>query len=218
MSKQGFEKLETLGREPLSPSFYMREFLYSEIAYAEGLINIPDDPELALAAGRALCTRVLDPIQSRLGRISIRSGYRSPTVNETGNRLRYNCASNERNFAGHIWDRQDREGFMGATACVVVTSFVPYYQATGDWTALAWWIWEHVPDCTSQVWFPRLAAVNLRWSENPRAERSIQTYVADPRTGTKDALVKNGQPVLKGPFEPQYRAYLDTLSVLGAAS
>jgi len=32
----------------------MRDFLFSEIAAIEGLSNLPDDPELAIAAGRAL--------------------------------------------------------------------------------------------------------------------------------------------------------------------
>ncbi|MCH9829790.1 MAG: peptidase M15 [Gammaproteobacteria bacterium] len=211
MSKRLFNQLETLGREKLSRSFHMREFLYSETAYAEAIANIPDDPALALAAGRALCENVLEPIQDKLGRLSIRSGYRSSRVNEIGNRNRYNCSSNEKNHAAHIWDRRDSNGFMGATACIVVTSFLPYYQKTGDWTPLAWWIWENVPHCCSQFWFPNLAAVNLRWSENPKAERSIQTYVVNPHTRDKSALVKAGVPTVPGPYQRLYRPYLATL-------
>ena len=47
--------LEELGRVRLSKSFYMRDFLYSEIANFHGIPNIPDDPDLAIAAGRKLC-------------------------------------------------------------------------------------------------------------------------------------------------------------------
>ena len=36
--------LENLGRVRLSPNFYMREFLYSEIANFYGMPNMPDDP------------------------------------------------------------------------------------------------------------------------------------------------------------------------------
>ncbi len=41
--------LEELGRVRLSKSFYMRDFLYSEIANFYGIPNIPDDPDLAVA-------------------------------------------------------------------------------------------------------------------------------------------------------------------------
>ena len=76
--------LEELGRVQLSKSFFMREFLYSEISQIEGIPNIPDDPELAIAAGKKLCENVLEPLQDALGRISIRSAYRSCEVNAKG--------------------------------------------------------------------------------------------------------------------------------------
>ena len=47
--------LEKLGRVRLSRSFFMREFLYSEIANLHAMSNIPDDPDLAIAAGTRLC-------------------------------------------------------------------------------------------------------------------------------------------------------------------
>ena len=43
---------EKFSRTRLSQSFFMRDFLFSEIAAIEGLPNLPDDPELAIAAGR----------------------------------------------------------------------------------------------------------------------------------------------------------------------
>jgi len=61
-------------------------------------------------------------LQAAFGRIAIRSAYRPPTVNSFGNERQragekgYSCASNEANFAHHIWDRRDAEGRMGATA------------------------------------------------------------------------------------------------------
>jgi hypothetical protein len=137
--------LEALGRVRLSPSFFMRDFLYSEIAAMHGFQNVPDDPDLAIAAGSLLCEELLEPLQSAFGRISIRSAYRSPQVNAFGNANRLNCAANENNYAGHIWDRLDDAGRMGATACVVVNRFIPHYQETGDWEALAWWVHDHLP-------------------------------------------------------------------------
>ena len=85
---------EKFSRTRLSQSFFMRDFLFSEIAAIEGLSNLPDDPELAIAAGRGLCENLLEPLQATFGRIAIRSAYRSPEVNDFGCRHRLSCASN----------------------------------------------------------------------------------------------------------------------------
>ena len=80
---------ERLGRVRLSPSFFMRDFLYSEIANMHGITNLPDDPDLAVAAGTRLCEEVLEPLQATFGRIAIRSAYRSPALNAYGNLHHY---------------------------------------------------------------------------------------------------------------------------------
>lgn len=159
--------LEDLGRIRLSPSFFMRDFLYSEISNFHGIPNLPDDPELAVKAGQRLCVELLEPLQLAFGRIAIRSAYRSSAVNDFGNRNKLSCASNENNYAAHIWDRLDREGCMGATACIVVPWFADRYQANGDWRPLAWWIHDHLPYSTL-VFYPKLAAFNIRWHERPQ--------------------------------------------------
>ena len=73
-SPQSVKALEDLGRVRLSDSFFMRDFLYSEISQIECIPNVPEYPEIAIEAGRGLCQNVLEPIQDALGRISIRSG------------------------------------------------------------------------------------------------------------------------------------------------
>lgn len=185
--------LEDLGRVRLSKNFFMRDFLHSEISQIERIPNIPDYPDVAIEAGRQLCELLLEPLQERFGRIAIRSGYRSPEVNAKGaeNNNQYSCAANEKNFAGHIWDYPDADGHIGATACIVVPALLPWYERSGDWTPLAWWIHDNLP-YSSQFWFPRLAAFNLSWRANPALKQSIQTYVANPHTGDKKALVKDG--------------------------
>src|SRR5215468_333251 len=115
--------LETLGRVRLSHSFFMRDFLHSEIANFYGVPNIPEDPDQAIAAGRRLCEDLLEPLQAAFGRLAIRSAYRSAAVNAYGNAHHQNCASNERNHARHIWDCRDGRGGMGAMACIVVPWF-----------------------------------------------------------------------------------------------
>ena len=109
----------------------MHEFLYSEIAAVHGLLNAPDDPELAIKAGTHLCHELLEPLQAKFGRIVIRSAYRSQEVNGFGNIKKYKCARNELNFASHIWDMPDQHG-IDAMACIVVPSFWNRFQDNGD--------------------------------------------------------------------------------------
>jgi hypothetical protein len=204
------QRLTDFGRTRLSKSFYMREFLYSEISQIEQIPNLPDKPDLAIKAGKRLCEEILEPIQDALGRISVRSAYRAPAVNAKGaeNGNQYSCATD--NDAEHIWDHPQND-FMGATACVVVTSFVPYYERTGDWPALAWWIHENVPAYASMFFFKNLAAFNIQWFEDPKFPKSIQTTVPNPANGKKTALVLNGKPAFPGPYKAFYQEYLEAI-------
>ena len=207
MRKPGsVESLEDLGRVRLSSSFFMRDFLHSEIANFYGIPNIPDDPDLAIEAGTRLCEELLEPLQERLGRISIRSAYRSRTVNERGVG-KHNCAANEANYAAHIWDRRDAENLMGATACVVVNSFLPYYERTQHWQALAWWVHDNVPYNAGITFFSKLAAFNITWHERPT--RSIYSYVA-PKKGW---LTKPGMANFDGSHAEEYQAWIEKAGV-----
>lgn len=183
--------LEDLGRVRLSENFFMRDMRYSAIANHYGSPNIPDDLVLAIAAGTRLCEDLLEPIWAKLGRISIRSAFRSCAVNEAGVG-KHNCSRNEANYAAHIWDRRDAAGCMGATACIVVHSFQPCYERTGDWQALAWWVHDHVPGNAGLTFFPKLAAFNISWHE--KAERSTYSY-----TSPKGRLAKPGMAIFDGP-------------------
>jgi len=177
--------LTELGRVRLSPNFFLREFLFSDIAAIHGLANIPDDPDLAIASGSRLCTELLEPLQDRFGRIAIRSAYRSAEINELGNRLGHNCASNARDAAAHIWDRRDAKGRMGAMACIVVPAFWDRFQEDGDWRRLAWWIHDHLPYSKLQF-FPRYFAFNISWREEP--EKLITSYVSPRGVLTKPGM------------------------------
>jgi hypothetical protein len=203
-SPRTVKALEDFGRVRLSPGFFMRDFLHSDIAAIHGIANVPDDPDLAIAAGTALCENLLESLQQRFGRISIRSSFRAAAVNHFGNVNKLNCASNEANYAGHIWDRRDAEGRMGATACIVVNRFVPYYERTGDWEAMAWWVHDHLP-YSDMEFFPRLAAFNLQWREDP--VRRIYSYTP-PRRGL---LTKPGMDNWGGQHDAAYAAMLDEI-------
>jgi len=72
---QSVKSLEDLGRIRLSKSFYMRDFLYSEISNYYGIPNIPDNIDISIEACSNLCTELLEPLNETFGRISIFSGY-----------------------------------------------------------------------------------------------------------------------------------------------
>ena len=195
--------LETLGRVRLSKSFFMRDMLYSEISNFYGIPNIPDNPDLAIKAATRLCEELLEPLQERFGRISIRSAYRSPAVNQLGNEKGHSCASNQANFAGHIFDRLDANGHMGATATIVVNSFVDYYERTGDWQAMAWWIHDNLPP-TSLYFFPGLCAFNITSHDAPK--RKIASYIKPI-----GILTRPGMDNFEGRHEQAYKNFLATL-------
>jgi hypothetical protein len=167
--------LERLGRVRLSPHFYARDFLYSEIGNIHAIPNLPTDCALFIAAGQAFCQHVLDPLVETFGPVAIRSAYRSSAVNGFGNAHGLKCARNQANLAGHIWDRRDGAGRMGACVCVVVPWFADQYAQGRDWRDLAWWVHDHLP--YHEMWFfPVNAAFNLTWREQP--ERIISSYIA----------------------------------------
>jgi hypothetical protein len=162
--------LETLGRVRLSEHFFMREMLYSEIANFHGIPNIPDDPDLAIAAGTRLCEELLEPLHATFGHVTVRSAFRSVEVNTYGHdRIDkgYGCGETTWNFSRHVWDRRDADGCMGATASIVIPWFLPRFEAGTPWQALAWWIHDHLPYSEMKFFSKKKltnAAFNLRWS------------------------------------------------------
>ncbi len=180
--------LEELGRVRLSPSFFMRDFLHSEIANLYGMPNIPDDPELAIEVGSHLCVEILEPLQQRFGRVAIRSAFRSCSVNQFGNEHGHSCARNETNYGAHIWDRRNAAGHKGAMACVAVPEFADFLSNGGDWRAMAWWIHDHLPYSVAEF-YPKLGAFNISWHERP--QRRIDSYVAPKGTLTKPGMANH---------------------------
>jgi len=179
---------EDFGRVRLSPSFYMRDFLHSEIGDIHGISNLPDDPDLAIMAGKLLCEHPLEPLQATFGRIAVRSAYRSSAVNALGNARYKSCGSNERNAARHIWDRRDRHGFIGAMASIVVPWFADRYATGALWQAMAWWIHDNLPYSELQF-FPKLAAFNIGWHEQPK--RRIYSYIVPRGLLTKPGMANH---------------------------
>lgn len=196
-SPKSVRGLEDLSRVQLSTHFFLRDFLYSEVAALHGIANVPQDPDLAIAVGTKLCEELLEPLQARFGPLALRSGYRTPELNQICNEGGHNCARNEATAANHIWDMRDQDGNMGAMVTVVVPSFLPIYEKTGDWRPLAWWLHDHLP-YSEICFFPKLAAFNLGWRENPLG--LIRSY-APP----KGILTRPGMDNHKGSHQNAYR-------------
>lgn len=185
-----YEALDKFGRVRLSKHFFMRDFLYSEISNVYGIPNFPENPELAVEAGKRLCEELLEPLNATFGRIAVRSAYRSLAVNSFGNEKGHNCASNESNFAHHIWDKPDENGKIGATACVVIPWFMDKYADGADWRSLAYWIHDHLPYSELEFFDGKgMCSFNLNWHEIPK--KNIRSWMT-PRVLLKDAQDQKG--------------------------
>ena len=197
------KELEELGRVRLSTHFFMREMLYSEIGNFHGLPNIPDDPDLAIAAGTRLCEEILEPLHATFGHVTVRSAFRSATVNEYGVERRdqgYTCGPTEWNYARHVWDRRDAQGCIGATASIVIPWFLPRYEKGTPWQALAWWVHDHLP-YSDMLFYSRNAAFNVHWHEKPL--REIDSVVE----GSKQCLTKPGMDNHEGDHSCEYQGF-----------
>ncbi len=179
----------------------MRDFLYSEISQIERVPNIPSDPGLAIKAGTKLCEELLEPLNATFGRIGIRSSCRASAVNEIGaaNKNQYNCSTNQASYANHIWDMRDANGHIGAMATIVIPWFIDRYDERLDWRRLAWWIHDHLP-YSDMCFFPKLAAFNLGWREEPR--KRIYSYIAP-----KGCLTKLGAADNRGDHSQWYEGF-----------
>lgn len=199
-------ELTELGRYRLSDNFFMREMLHSEVGNFYGVQNIPEDPDLAIEAGENLCRQVLEPLRRAFGHLAIRSAYRSPVLNDYCHKLHKQgvtdawCTCNEDNAAYHIWDRRDALGHLGATATIVIPSYIDHYSRTGDWRSLGWWMRDRLESYAEIQFFRTLCAFNIRWYEG-RSDQSIG-YLDPP---VRETLTKRGAPDFEGDHSANYR-------------
>jgi hypothetical protein len=166
----------------------MRVFLCSEIANIHRMTNLREDPDLAIAAGRALCGNLLEPLKATFGGVAVRSAYRSPEVNAFGNAHSANCASNEPDRERHIWDQRSADGGMGSMATLVVPWLVDRLENGTTWQSMAWWIHNHLPYSELQF-FPKFAAFNIAWHERPK--RRITSFALPRGLLTKPGILNH---------------------------
>lgn len=197
--------LTELGRVRLSEHFFMREMLYSEVGNYHGVPNVPVDPDLAVAVGRQLASRILEPLKAAFGHVTVRSAYRSPVLNDychqryvAGDSACW-CTSNDNNAAQHIWDRRDAAGRIGGTVTVVIPAYLAHYEKTGDYRPLAWWIRDHIPAYAEMFFFRHLCAFNIRWYDGP-SDQAI--WYLDPPV--RDLLTRRGAADFDGDHGGRY--------------
>ena len=163
------EMLDRLGRQRLSKNFYMREFLHSEVAARFNVVNYPDAPEIALETGRRLCETLLEPLQEKFGRISIRSGYRSSALNSLCHEQGFNCVENHKAYGRHIWDIPSEKYGYGAMACIVIPSVHDAVSKGIGIDEFASWINSNLPYCYVSF-FQNQTAINICCSDNPKMD------------------------------------------------
>ena len=102
-------------------------------------------------------------------------------------------------------------GYTRSTACIVVNSFVDFYQQTGDWTVLAWWLHDHIAAYREIMFYPNLAAFNINWYSGPVSERTIAAQMPNPATGKKGILTRTGWDNDQGDHREHYESWLQSI-------
>lgn len=103
-AKRLITEYEALARIRLSKNFILRDFLFSIEAASQGLSNYPEHPELVIAAGKALCEKILEPTLAHFGRFAITFGYQCRQAIEV--HIPKSERSNRHSSNPHMWDRK----------------------------------------------------------------------------------------------------------------
>lgn len=101
--KAKFRQYHDLALARLSKNFILRDFLFSTESAVLGLSNYPENPEMVIRAGKALCEKVLEPILARFGHFAITFGYQCREAIEYG--LSPDKLTNPRSSNPHQYDR-----------------------------------------------------------------------------------------------------------------
>ena len=99
------QEYEKLARVRLSKNFILRDFLFSTESAARGFTNYPEDPDMVIRSGKALCEKILEPILARWGRVWITFAYMSREGIEHG-LSEAKRQANPRSSDPHMWDRK----------------------------------------------------------------------------------------------------------------
>lgn len=102
--RQKSREYDSFTRTRLSTNFILRDFLYSSDSDFRGIRNVPDDFEMTIRAGKALCEKILEPTLAKWGRFFITFAYQS----RVGIQADWSLKKKNENFRSsspHQWDR-----------------------------------------------------------------------------------------------------------------
>lgn len=212
-------ELTDLGRVRLSEHFFMREMLYSEVANFCGVPNYPDEPDLAIQVGRRLCETILEPLRSAFGHVTVRSAFRSATLNGYGNTLFSAgdtaswCSTNDYNYARHIWDRRDGNGRLGGCATIVLPTYLDHFERSKDWRTLGWWIRDNIPVHDEVIFFDHLCAFNIRWYEGDGDQSISYLPTGSADTSNEELLTRRDMPDFASDHSANYAGVMASLGI-----
>jgi hypothetical protein len=78
--------------------------MFCATSASRGLSNFPEHPQTVIAAGRALCERVLEPTLAHFGRFAITYGYQSRESMDS-ELAQYDKQISPKSSSPHHWDR-----------------------------------------------------------------------------------------------------------------
>lgn len=94
------EEFDCRNKTRLSPNFILRDFLGSTEANFLGIPNVPEDWEMVIRSGKALCEAILEPLTEKFGKLFITFAYQSRQVVEATSQQKSPTSS-----CPHNWDR-----------------------------------------------------------------------------------------------------------------
>ncbi len=175
-----------LARVRLSQSFFMRDFLYSDITVEREETNVPIRSELAVIAGRELCRTILEPLAQTFGGLTIVCGYLNPT----------HCRLNRRDPKVHCWGFLDDNETIVAGASIYLPWFMDQHSLATDGKYLAGWVIQNLPcdhvllDCDDN-------SIILCWTPKPRL--LTRTRHKGVTTEIETAVLKNPEQSIDFP-------------------
>jgi hypothetical protein len=169
-------KYEVLAKIRLSKNFILRDFLFSTSSASLGITNYPERPDLVIAAGKALCEKLLEPILHQFGHFAITFGYQSQEgleAEDPSHDPTSSCPHNwDRQFWGHeVYARVDILPFCVEDGLVPKEEFARWLMHNLDIDLLMQWTRSNVFCLTIS---PRPRRVWIEWG-NPSCGEPRQT-------------------------------------------
>ena len=184
--------LEELGRVQSQPRFLHAQLsVFPRSPTSMACPNIPEDPDLAIAAGMQLCKELLEPLQKDLWTPGVFArAIARPQVTKFCGKCpgawRRRRAITPPITSGTCAIRNGTDGGERPAS-----SFHGSWSVTAkgaDWRGLAWWIHDHLP-YSHLEFYSKVAAFNIQWREEPA--RRIDSFISPRGCLTKPGMANH---------------------------